>query len=377
VRERGDAPPLANADFISTIEGREVTARPLLNDFSPSGRPLRLASVEPSPNLETTVDLDAGTVRVTGGAVGSHYLTYLVADGALPSTGRIRVDIRTPDDEARPVAVRDTALLPGQGSALVDLLANDVDPAGGVLVVQQFTIESAAPVTVELRDRRILSIVDNSLEAPFQLSYTVSNGRFSETGTVEVIPVEPPTQPRPPKAVDDQATVRAGDYATVDVAGNDFSPDGTPFTIERIVETSFASEGEGLAFLSEGADGVGELHARHGPVGADARGDGRERLRLRVVPEAEVVGRDAADRLDRRRLGHHEAGAAARERRQVLTVPVARHAVALLARVLAHRRHPRAVAHLDRPELHGREQHAHRCAPPGTSKSNTPSSKAL
>lgn len=261
VRERGDAPPLANADFVSTIEGREVTARPLLNDFSPSGRPLRLASVEPNPSLQTTVDLASGTVRVTGGAVGSHYLTYLVADGALPSTGRIRVDIRTPDDEARPVAVRDTALLPAQGSSLVDLLANDVDPAGGVLVVQQFTIESAAPITVELRDRRIVSIVDNRLEAPFQFTYTVSNGRFSETGTVEVIPVDPPTQPRPPKAVDDQATVRAGDYATVDVTDNDFSPDGTPFELTRIVETSFASEEEGVAFLSEGKLRVHALEA--------------------------------------------------------------------------------------------------------------------
>ncbi len=252
VRERGDAPPLANADFVSTVEGREVTARPLLNDFSPSGRPLRLASVDPNASLQMTTDLQSGTVRITGGPVGSHYLTYLVADGGLSSQGRIRVDIRTADDEARPVAVRDTALLPQQGSTLVDLLANDVDPAGGVLVVQQFTIESAAPITVELRDRRIVSIVDSQLEAPFRFTYTVSNGRFSETGTVEVIPVVPPTQPRPPKAVDDQATVRAGDYATVDVLENDFSPDGTPFELSRIVETSFASEEEGIAFLSEG-----------------------------------------------------------------------------------------------------------------------------
>ncbi|MGM1028818.1 MAG: Ig-like domain-containing protein [Actinomycetota bacterium] len=252
VREPGDAPPLANADFVSTVEGREATIRPLLNDFSPSGRVLRLASVDPNPELEMTVDLDAGTVRVTGGPVRSHYLTYLVVDGGLTSQGRIRVDIRTADDEARPVAVRDTALLPQRGSALVDLLANDVDPAGGVLVVQQFTIESAAPITVELRDRRIVSIVDVRLDAPFSFTYTVSNGRFSETGTVEVIPVEPPTQPRAPKAVDDRVTVRAGDYATVDVMQNDFSPDGAPFRIERIVETSFASEEEGVAFLSEG-----------------------------------------------------------------------------------------------------------------------------
>nr|WP_241429361.1 Ig-like domain-containing protein [Agrococcus sp. ARC_14] len=253
VRERGDAPPLANADFVSTIEGREATIRPMLNDYSPSGRPLRLASVEPAQGVEMEWDASAGTVRIISGPVGTHYLTYMIADGPLPSVGRIRIDIRTPDEEARPVAVRDTALLPQQGSAIVDLLANDVDPAGGVLVVQQFTIENAAPVTVELRDRRIVSIQDNGLDAPFQFTYTVSNGRYSETGTVEVIPVAPPAQPRAPKAVDDTATVRAGDYATINVLANDFSPDGTPFElVESVVDTSFASEEEGVAFISEG-----------------------------------------------------------------------------------------------------------------------------
>lgn len=254
VRERGTANPLANADFVTTIEGREATIRPMLNDFSPSGRPLRLASVEPAASLDMTWDATTGTVKVQGGPVGTHYFTYLVADGALSSQGRVRVDIRTPDEESRPVAVRDIALVPQQGTALVDLLANDVDPAGGVLVVQQFEIENGAPISVELRDRRIVSITDNrGLESPFQFTYTVSNGRFSETGTVEVIPVVPPAQPRAPKAVDDAMTVRAGDYGTLDVIDNDFSPDGTPFRVaERVVSTSFASEAEGVAFISEG-----------------------------------------------------------------------------------------------------------------------------
>lgn len=253
VRERGDAPPLANADFVSTVEGREAAIRPMLNDYSPSGRPLRLASVDPTPGVDMEWDASTGVVRIIAGPVGTHYLTYMIADGPLPSVGRIRIDIRTPDEEARPVAVRDTALLPQQGSAIVDLLANDVDPAGGVLVVQQVTVESAAPITVELRDRRIVSVRDNGLDAPFQFTYTVSNGRFSETGTVEVLPVAPPAQPRAPKAVDDAATVRAGDYATIDVLANDFSPDGTPFElVDRVVDTSFASDDEGIAFISEG-----------------------------------------------------------------------------------------------------------------------------
>ena len=284
VRERGSAPPLANADFVTTIEGRAATIRPMLNDFSPSGRPLRLASVEPAPALEMTWDASTGAVQILGGPVGTHYFTYLIADGSLSSTGRVRVDIRTPDDEARPVAVRDIALVPQQGTAVVDLLANDVDPAGGVLVVQQVTIENAAPVTVELRDRRIVSIVDNrGLEAPFRFTYTVSNGRYSETGTVEVIPVVPPAQPRAPKAVDDAMTVRAGDFGTLDVIGNDFSPDGTPFGVApEVVSTSFASEAEGVAFISEGQLRVHALE------------DGPTRATVVYEIEDELGNRDSA-----------------------------------------------------------------------------------
>ncbi|GEK79303.1 Ig-like domain-containing protein [Agrococcus baldri] len=262
VRAPGDAAPFANADYVSTIQGREVSIRPLLNDYSPSGAPLRLAQVDEAPGLTMGWDATAGVVKIEDGPVGSHYLRYVAAaGGAATAEGRIRIDIREADEEARPVAVRDTALLPRQGEAVVDLLANDVDLAGGVLVVQQVSVENAAPITVELVDRRVVRIRDaRGLEEPFQFGYTVSNGRFTETGTVEVIPVAPPAQPRAPVAVDDSATVRAGDFQTIDVLGNDFSPDGTPFELAgEVVETSFASDAEGIAFISEGALRV---HAR-------------------------------------------------------------------------------------------------------------------
>ncbi|WAC67305.1 Ig-like domain-containing protein [Agrococcus sp. SL85] len=255
VRERGDAAPQANADFVSTIVGREASIRPLLNDSSPSGDPLRLALVQEEPGIEMRWDGATGIVEVLDAPLGTHYLTYVVAgSGTTSATGRIRVDVRDADDEARPVAVRDTALLPQGGQALVDLLQNDVDPAGGVLVVQSIAVQGASPITVELVDRRLLRIRDSrGLEAPLQLTYAVSNGRFTETGTVEVIPVAPPAQPRAPVAVDDTATVRAGDFQSIDVLANDFSPDGAPFTLVReVVSSSFASVEEGVAFVSEG-----------------------------------------------------------------------------------------------------------------------------
>ncbi|WP_188718600.1 Ig-like domain-containing protein [Agrococcus terreus] len=255
VRERGDAAPQANADFVATIVGREASIRPLANDYSPSGDPLRLALVDEAPGIDLRWDASTGIVRIVDAPLGTHYLTYVVAGGGTASaTGRIRVDVRAPDDEARPIAVRDTALLPQGGEALVDLLQNDVDPAGGVLVVQAISVPGAAPITAELVDRRLLRIRDSrGLDEPMQLAYSVSNGRFTETGSVEVIPVAPPAQPRAPVAVDDTATVRAGDYQSVDVLDNDFSPDGAPFALVRsVVSSSFASEEEGIAFVSEG-----------------------------------------------------------------------------------------------------------------------------
>ena len=60
--------------------------------------------------------------------------------------GLVRVDVIAPSEEAgSPVAVSDQVLLPTGGSALVDVLANDTDPAGGVLVVQGVDVPSQTP----------------------------------------------------------------------------------------------------------------------------------------------------------------------------------------------------------------------------------------
>ncbi|WP_404312595.1 Ig-like domain-containing protein [Agrococcus terreus] len=296
VRERGDAAPQANADFVSTIAGREASIRPLANDYSPSGDPLRLALVDEAAGVDLRWDASTGVVRIVDAPVGTHYLSYVVAAGSSASaTGRMRLDVRQPDQEARPVAVRDTVLLPQQGEAIVDLLQNDVDPAGGVLVVQSIEVPGATPIAAELVDRRLLRIRDaRGLEAPLQLSYTVSNGRFSETGTVEVVPVAPPAQPRSPVAVDDTAIVRAGDFQTIDVLANDFSPDGAPFELVReVVGTSFASAEEGVAFVAEGQLRVHALEGAPSRATVTYEVEDRQGNRDSATVAIEIVPRDA------------------------------------------------------------------------------------
>ncbi|MFC7432241.1 MULTISPECIES: Ig-like domain-containing protein [unclassified Agrococcus] len=258
VLERNTADIVPNADFVSTTIGQEVSIDPLANDYVPGTQDARVAQVsfEQTPQLTGSLDPDTGIVTLSSETPGTYYLPYLASAGASSQPGRIRVDVREADDEARPVAVRDIALLPQLGETLVDLLANDVDPSGGVLVVQSVTA-NGVPVSAQLLERRVLRLVDaQGLSAETTISYTVSNGRYTETGQVVVIPVPPPDQPAQPTAVADTALVREGDFVSIPVLDNDFSPDNVELTVsDELVETTFAAGDDGCDVSGEDAEG--------------------------------------------------------------------------------------------------------------------------
>ncbi|WP_293699925.1 Ig-like domain-containing protein, partial [uncultured Agrococcus sp.] len=249
VRERGTSTPIANADYVSARVNQSTSIRPLDNDFLPAGENARLASATPRGDVTVDIDRATNTLYVTGGSIGTHFVDYTVASGPSQAQGHVRIDIAEPVEDATPVAVRDVALLPMGGEALVDLTANDVDPAGGVLVVQSVDADGA-PVAVQLLQRHMLRIEDQQgLGERTTLRYHISNGANTATGEIVVIPVEPPDKPRNPVAMDDTATLRAGDYTTVHITENDFSPDGVPFSVSpQLVESSLLPE-EGHVFV--------------------------------------------------------------------------------------------------------------------------------
>ncbi|MEK8225720.1 hypothetical protein NKG05_05960 [Oerskovia sp. M15] len=85
--------------------------------------------------------------------------------------------------------VADTALLPSGGKTLVDVLANDTDPAGGVLVVQSVRVPDDAGVSVAVLAHQMLRITEiRRLDTPVTIEYTVSNGTQTTVGQVRVIP---------------------------------------------------------------------------------------------------------------------------------------------------------------------------------------------
>ena len=252
VRPAGSLKPQPNADHVTTKVGQLVTVSPLLNDVSPSGLPLRLAQVSSAVGAQIVPDTAAGTFSFLSTVAQTYYLTYIVTDGPNQATGLVRIDVATSvPDNSPPVAVRDIVYVPSGGNAVVDVLANDSDPAGGVLVVQSIQNPAASGVAVVVLQHRLLRVSDQAgIGAPTIFTYTVSDGTKSATADVEVIPVPTPRTDQPPVAAPDSVTVRANDYVTIPVLANDSHAAGTTLSLAPSLAEPLDVPSSGTLFVS-------------------------------------------------------------------------------------------------------------------------------
>lgn len=252
VRPAGDLPPTANADHVRVIVGQSAQLRPLANDTDPNGDRLRIAGNPESTDagVSATTDSAGEAVTVQAQTAGSSYLTYTVTDGPNTTTGLIRVDALDRQEAAVPVPEDDLAFLPAEGEVLVDVLGNDFDPAGGVLVTTGVTVPDGSGLTVEVvRHNMIRITAPGGLAQQTTFRYDVSNG-VTAAGQVTVIPLPAVSTELSPDAVDDAAIVRAGDVVTVHVLDNDTSPAGLDLTVDPELPQGATPE-QGEAFVSE------------------------------------------------------------------------------------------------------------------------------
>ena len=206
-------------------------------------------------------------------------MTYLVTNGPDSSEGLVRIDVNAAGGEGEPVAVADLALLPVGGEVLLDALANDSDPAGGVLVIQSVGLPRNSAVSVAVLDHHILRITDvRGLSAPTSLTYTVSNGVASATGEVTILPIPAPAKLVPPVAAPDEITVRANDVSTIAVLANDSHPNGAKLQLKPVLvqgidpaQGLLAVSGDVLRFKAGAAGGT--VHAIYAVTGPDGQED--------------------------------------------------------------------------------------------------------
>lgn len=234
--------PVAEPDIARGQAGKPITVKPLANDL-PGADPtnpdaeLALAGTIASPaGVKVETDLTSGTVTVIAARHGTFVLRYTAAFGnAKFSQAPIRIDVAVAPPSAQPpIAVPDTGVVYGQTAATIDVLANDFDPAGGVLVVQRATPDDDAQVEVSVLDGHFLQVAARQPRFevnPQVIRYTLTNGLTPPvTGELTVTQMAP----RPdstPLALDDFVTVRSGDTALVPVLDNDIEPSGARLSL--------------------------------------------------------------------------------------------------------------------------------------------------
>ena len=253
VKATGSLAPVATPDFAEAFVGETVVVDPLKNDLIPSGKPLKLLSVDEVPSDATVAaNLDTGTVSVSSQAEGAIYLKYSVSSGAKSTIGLIRVQMRErPDKPEPPIAVKDIAYLRQGEPFSVKVLTNDVSPAGKVLAVQSVdTSTTDKAVSVEVLNNTIVRVsVAQALTEQTQFTYTISDGDQTAVAGVTVVPVPPIVNRQPPVAVDDRVNVRVGDIVSVPVLKNDYHPDQAKLILDpKLSDTT--NDGGGLTFVN-------------------------------------------------------------------------------------------------------------------------------
>lgn len=267
VKEGGNEPPLVNTDQVTVQKGSSATISPLDNDSDPDGDPLRLVQIDDSPKeITATMDGTIGTITIEGREVGTTYLGYAITDGPNTANGVIRVDVVDVTDSLPPSAESDLGVLPNGGEVLVDLLANDSDPMGGVLTVQSVEVPATSRLVAALIDHQMVRITaPQGLPGPESFSYSVSNGYASTTATVTVIPIAASTENQPPELTDDTLTVRTGDVGAVAVLANDRSPAGLRMMVTDNLQHEI-SEDLASVFMSDNV-----IRVRGGTRGGSGR----------------------------------------------------------------------------------------------------------
>ena len=253
-------PPTAEPDVAEAVVGRPLTLYPLANDLpgadptAPQAELTLAGSVAAPSGAIVTTDISAGTVTFTAQRPGSFLLGYHAAFGAAPTShADIRVQVSPASGSPKPpIAVPDLAVIHGQQTAVVDVIANDYDPQGWVLgVVGATSNDPAIHVAVVAQRWLRISSDDPRPHSSSTVTYTVSDGYRTATGTVSVTFV--PAGSDQITVRDDSIVIRAGDSAAVPVLANDTSSTGLPLSLDEIAPTA-APAMHGLLASNQGND---------------------------------------------------------------------------------------------------------------------------
>lgn len=234
----GNAPPVAVGDRVFVRAGVPFRIDPLLNDSDPDGDRITLVRTSTLPNVDLVTTGRSIEIVTDPALEGLLVLTYWIADeGGLEAAAEIAVYVEQTRRGEPPLAIDDRAASTGEPVSL-DVVANDVDPSGGQLVVTTFTQPGAGTGTVtQVSPTTLRFSPARGVIGPARFTYTVSSADGLTDSAVVTIEVSP-SSGSGPVANDDFVMIFQGQSAEIDALANDVHPEGLPLAYAAPPTTS-------------------------------------------------------------------------------------------------------------------------------------------
>ena len=251
IRPANTLPATIDAVVKQTTPNTETTVNLKPYVHGTSAQPAQLSTVEPPAKTSATMNAADLSFTFKATATGTYYVPYTVTQGSIPSTGLARLEVQpAAGKSAKPVAANDVALLGSNNTAIVEPLANDVDPMGGVLSVTSVTADAQSGIkTGVVSNKRVYITARQVPTEPVRISYTVANAAGSSTGVIVLQPPALTTSNSVPKAENITTQVRTEGIVSVDVLDHVTYSDGTTVSLQNDLQYD-KNTFKGLVFVS-------------------------------------------------------------------------------------------------------------------------------
>ncbi len=226
-------PPIARDDSYGVRPGRTAILPVLANDTDPDGDVLTISQLSSIPDTTGRIDLidDGRALQFTpaAGATAASF-RYSVDDGrGGVAEALVTVRVVPLDQNSAPVAQRTMAVSVELGGSIsYNVLADWLDPDGDDLYLDAASATSADQVRFT-PDGFITFANTSGQPGTKELSFTVSDGRTTSTGTLEVKVV--PAGSLGPVGTPDYAQAFRGETVAIAPLANDVSNNGQPLTL--------------------------------------------------------------------------------------------------------------------------------------------------
>jgi hypothetical protein len=184
---KGNTAPVAMDDVAFTQANVAVSIDVLSNDTDADNDPIQLIDFSQGTHGGTLLSGSNIIYQPESGYVGQDSFTYLIADPSGDrSQGTVLVNIV---DGNRAPSAEDDAIRVYQGASIkYDVLSNDSDPDGDLLVIESVT--QAANGFTEIEDNKVKYTAPANFVGTTQFTYVITDGQSRATATV-LVTVEP------------------------------------------------------------------------------------------------------------------------------------------------------------------------------------------